>query len=232
MSPCAPTSAASWTSSRGRWPARCRCAPGRAAAGRSTPRKPFAAAVLAAGRLGAADRLRRRRRLSRCPSTWTPTTPTCWRPAPPSPSPSRTTGGESYRALTVQTDGGLVAVGVPTADVTEATLARLFGLELIVGAVAVTGTAVVGRGRGAARAAAAGPGHAHRPDRGGGARPGRLRPGPPRARGRPEHRGRPAGRGRQHDARRGRARVRRPRTRASSGCAASSPTPRTSCARR
>jgi two-component system OmpR family sensor kinase len=49
----------------------------------------------------------------------------------------------TFRATTVATDQGLAAVGVSTADL-DGTLDRLVGLELIAGAVAVVGTAMLG----------------------------------------------------------------------------------------
>lgn len=55
----------------------------------------------------------------------------------------RTTGRESFRAATVASARGLLAVGLSTGD-TEGTLARLLGLEALVGTAAVVGTGVVG----------------------------------------------------------------------------------------
>ena len=61
---------------------------------------------------------------------------------PDEPVTVRTTAG-TFRATTVLTNQGLAAVGVSTADL-EGTLGRLVGLELIAGAVAVAGTAMLG----------------------------------------------------------------------------------------
>jgi two-component system OmpR family sensor kinase len=53
------------------------------------------------------------------------------------------TAAGGYLATVVSSDQGLVAVGVSTADV-EGTLSRLVGLELVIGAIAVGATAVIG----------------------------------------------------------------------------------------
>ena len=62
---------------------------------------------------------------------------------PAAPITVRTPDGERLRALAVRTDQGLVAVGVPLGE-TEGILSKLLGLEVIVGAIAVVGTGVLG----------------------------------------------------------------------------------------
>ena len=61
---------------------------------------------------------------------------------PDGPVTMETSTGD-FRVVTVRSDRGLLAVGVSTADV-EATLSRLLGLEVIIGALAVVGTGVLG----------------------------------------------------------------------------------------
>ena len=62
---------------------------------------------------------------------------------PDQPITVRTATGERLRALAVPTDQGLVAVGVPLGE-TEEILSKLLGLEVIIGAIAVFGTGVLG----------------------------------------------------------------------------------------
>jgi len=64
--------------------------------------------------------------------------------AAPDPLPIRTGSGESVRATARPLPNGLVLLAALPASDVSSTLSRLLGLELIVGAVAVVGTGVVG----------------------------------------------------------------------------------------
>jgi two-component system OmpR family sensor kinase len=61
---------------------------------------------------------------------------------PPDPLTVDTPAGR-FRVTTAYSNYGLVAIGVPTADL-EATLNRLLSLEVLIGAIAIVGTAVLG----------------------------------------------------------------------------------------